>query len=103
MARSGIGVWLMPDNSSSGELENFVEKMIPSSDPVWPQSQKYIDKVREEHRVFKQKKTLRAKVHAWLATRKEPRRMGLAIKAGDLDTTVPNSAAFVDWLRTLFQ
>ena len=98
-----IGVWLMPDNSSRGELENFIEKMIPSSDPVWPQSQKYVDDIRETHRAFKPKKTLRAKVHAWLATREDPRRMGLAIKARDLDTTEPNSTTFVDWLRTLFQ
>ena len=34
-----VGVWLMPDNQSSGELEDFIERMIPSSDPVWPLSE----------------------------------------------------------------
>ena len=29
--------------------------------------------------------------------------MALAVEAGDLDTTVPISTAFVDWLRKLFQ
>ena len=32
--RLRIGIWLMPDNSSTGELEDFVGSMIPSSDPV---------------------------------------------------------------------
>lgn len=100
--RLRIGLWLMPDNRSAGELENFVEKMIPAADPVWPLSQQYIDGIPEEHRAFKPKKIVRAQVHAWLATRAEPRRMGLAIKAGDLDASVPNSATFLDWLRRLF-
>ncbi len=97
-----IGIWLMPDNCSSGELENFVEKMIPSSDPVWPISQKYIDEIPLGDRLFKPKKTIRAKVYAWLATRERPFRMGLAIKAKELDINVPISVAFADWLRRLF-
>ena len=34
--RLRIGIWLMPDNSSIGELEDFVGSMIPCGDPVWP-------------------------------------------------------------------
>lgn len=100
--RLRIGIWLMPDNASAGELEDFVGKMIPAADPVWPHSQQYVDGIPEEHRAFKPKKIVRAQVHAWLATRAEPRRMGLAIKAGDLDASAPHSAAFLDWLRRLF-
>ena len=37
-----IGIWLMPDNQSLGELEDFVAEMIPDNDPVWPLSQDYI-------------------------------------------------------------
>lgn len=97
-----VGIWLMPDNQSSGELEDFVATMIPGADPVWPLSKRYICDIPLEHRKFTDKKTLRARVHAWLATRKEPRRMGLAIKAGDLDADAPNAKTFVDWLKRLF-
>ena len=45
-----IGVWLMPDNQSLGELEDFVAQMIPSGDPVWPLSQDYIDGIPAVHR-----------------------------------------------------
>ena len=98
-----IGVWLMPDNRSTGELEDFVGSMIPSGDPVWPLAEAYIEGIPPAERKFAPGKIQRAKVHAWLATREEPRRMGLAIKARDLVTDAANSAAFVDWLRTLFQ
>ena len=98
-----IGVWLMPDNRSTGELEDFVGSMIPSGDPVWPLSEAYIESIPPADRKFAPGKIQRAKVHAWLATREEPRRMGLAIKARDLVTDAANTAAFVNWLRTLFQ
>ena len=93
----------MPDNRSTGELEDFVGSMIPSGDPVWPLSEAYIEGIPPAERKFAPGKIQRAKVHAWLATREEPRRMGLAIKARDLVTDAANTAAFVNWLRTLFQ
>ena len=97
-----IGIWLMPDNISPGELEDFVEQMIPHNDPVWPLSRTYIDGIPQEDRMFTNGKILRAKVHAWLATRREPRRMGSAIRANDLNINVPVATNFVTWLRRLF-
>ena len=98
-----IGIWLMPDNRSTGELEDFVGSMIPSGDPVWPRAESYIDGIPQADRKFAPGKTQRAKVHAWLAARESPRPMGLAIKARDLDTNAANSTTFVKWLRKLFQ
>ena len=97
-----VGIWLMPDNNSEGELEDFVRRLIPSSDPIWPRAQGYIDSIPEVERKFTSKKALRAQVHAWLATRSRPRLMGTAIAAGDLDTTVPIAQCFVAWLCRLF-
>ena len=91
----------MPDNGSPGELEDFVRTMLPDDDPVWPSSEKYIDEIREEHRKFR-KKVLRAKVHAWLATREQPGRMGAAIKEGDLKVEGALAGSFCDWLRRVF-
>ena len=97
-----VGVWLMPDNMSPGELENFVEKMIPCDDAVWPLSQDYIDRIPKAERKFAKGKTLRAKVHAWLAARREPRKMGQAIGAGDLNIKTTDAQHFVNWLGDLF-
>lgn len=98
-----IGIWLMPDNQSSGELEDFVSRMIPDNDPVWPRSQRYIDGIPKEDRKFSDKKTERAKIHAWLATRKDPRKMGTAIYSEDLRVDGKLSTDFAAWLRELFK
>lgn len=100
--RPSVGIWLMPDNQAPGELEDFVEAMIPPGDPVWPLAQKYIDGIPRNNREFAEGKIQRAKVHAWLAARENPRQMGAAIHARDLDTAVPLCQAFADWLQRLF-
>ena len=97
-----VGIWLMPDNQSTGELEDFVQKMIPRDDVVWPLSEAYIDSIPAAEQKFTQGKILRAKVHAWLATRDRPRLMGAAIHAGDLNLNEPNSERFASWLQRLF-
>ena len=98
-----VGIWLMPDNSSPGELEDFVAEMIPDDDPIWPRSQRYIDCIPECDRKFSEKKTQRARIHAWLATREDPRRMGTAIGTGDLRVDGRLSTNFAEWLRRLFR
>ena len=92
----------MPDNEATGELEDFIKTMLPDADPIWPCSTRYIDGIAPEHRKFKEKKELRAKVHAWLSTRKQPGRMGAAIKEGDLQIDGELAVSFADWLRRLF-
>lgn len=97
-----VGVWLMPDNQSIGELEDFVARMIPSNDPVWPLSEDYIEGIPLADRKFAENKTQRAKVHAWLAAREDPRQMGQAIRARDLEVSGELCEKFVVWLRRLF-
>ena len=101
-ARPRIGIWLMPDNTSAGELEDFVAQMIPTEDPVWPLSLSYIEGIPEADRKFSEKKKLRAQLYAWLAAREDPRRMGLAIRARDLKVDGDLSKKFVAWLNGLF-
>ena len=96
------GIWVMPDNISSGELEDFVLQMVPSKDSIWPSSQKYIDSISTTQRKFSPEKTDKAKLYAWLATRKEPFRMGAAINANDLNVNGHLCQSFVNWLAKLF-
>lgn len=97
-----VGIWLMPDNGSSGELEDFVVRMIPDGEEVWPLSQRYIEEIPEAERKFSVKKKLRAQLYAWLAAREDPRQMGLAIRARDLEVDGELSNTFVAWLTKLF-
>ena len=98
-----IGIWLMPDNSSRGELEDFIARMIPERDEVWPLSQHYIDGIPKRERKFKPKKTRRAQIHAWLAAREDPRLMGAAIGAKDLELDGVLCQRFIAWLTELFK
>ena len=97
-----IGVWLMPDNRSAGEIEDFVQQMIQHDDPAWPLAQRYIRDIPEEARKFRPHKTSRAELHAWLATREEPGFMGSAIGRGDLETGGPLCTEFAEWIERLF-
>lgn len=102
VGRPRVGVWLMPDNRSQGELEDFVAQLIPAGDPVWPLAERYVSDIPPDARRFKPGKSLRARIHAWLATRAEPRKMGEALGVGDLDATAPLATTFAEWLRAVF-
>ena len=102
-SRPRVGVWLMPDNCSPGELEGFVAKMIPACDAVWPLSQRYIDGIPEADKKFSEKKQPRAQLYAGLAAREDPRLMGMAIRARDLEVDGPLCQEFVAWLTRLFR
>lgn len=97
-----IGVWLMPDNRSTGEIEDFVQRMIPHDDPAWPLAQQYIRDIPEGAKKFRATKTSRAGLHAWLATREKPGFMGSAIGRGDLETDGPLCTEFAEWIERLF-
>lgn len=96
------GIWVMPNNADVGELEDFVLQMMPANDSIWPLSQSYIDNISMAERKFSPDKTDKAKLYAWLSTRREPSRMGAAINANGLETTGPLCQSFVSWLTRLF-
>jgi len=98
-----VGIWLMPDNKSSGELEDFVQQMIDSDDPVWPRSVSYIDGIPAEDRKFRKKKEMKAKVYAWLSTIEPPGLMGYAISSGNLHCDGHLCKSFVAWIEKLFE
>ena len=102
VGRPRVGVWLMPDNRSPGELEDFVARLIPEGDAVWPLAGRYVSGIPADARRFKPGKIMRARIHAWLATRAEPRKMGAAIAVGDLNATAPLATTFAEWLRAVF-
>ncbi len=93
-----VGIWLMPDNIAPGALEDFVAKMLPDSDPVWPLAVDYIEKVPRSALFTSCSK---ARIHAWLATRQR-HLMGANIGEGTLDTHGSLCRSFLTWLEHLF-
>jgi hypothetical protein len=97
-----VGIWIMPDNHSSGELEDFVIEMIPDHDAVWPRSVGYVDGIPIKERKFAPSKTARAKLYAWLATCERAPHIGAAIGDGVFDLQTDGCQAFVRWIERLF-
>ena len=98
-----IGIWVMPDNASTGELEDFAAQMIPDSDNVWLPAQRYINQIPHVERKFDDSKVMKSHVHAWLAARRRPGLIGLAVRDGDLNVNNPLSQRFLRWLTTLYR
>lgn len=100
-----VGVWVMPNNVSEGEIEEFIDGMIPNA-PVRALARNYIEQALNEPSddpgLLMPGKRLRGEVHAWLATRRQPRHMGAAISAGYLNTGSESCRSFMAWLRQLF-
>lgn len=97
-----VGIWLIPDNASTGELEDFVMQMIPEGDPIWPRSKRYIGEIPQADRKFREDKARRAELYAWLAARENPRQMGSAIGSHDLNVDGDLCRNFLAWLKALF-
>ena len=100
--RPWFGAWIMPDNSSSGAIEDFAAKLIPRRDALWQHATDAIDRIPGEHRRFPPVRRAKAQIHTWLAWQESPGSpMGQAITKGDLDAKAPLAEAFVAWLHRL--
>lgn len=97
-----IGIWVMPDNSSTGALEDFVGKLISDGDALWPKAQVDVNNIPAAERRFKGTYLSKAYVYTWLAWQEQPgTRMGQTFKKRYLDPNHPQATAFVDWVKRL--
>ncbi|MFN0074215.1 MAG: DUF3226 domain-containing protein [Chloroflexota bacterium] len=98
-----VGLWLMPDNSTNGILEDFIRILVPSSNPLFLHVERSVDSIPSTERLFSELSRPKAVIHTWLAWQREPGRpIGTAITARYLDASVPQVGVFINWLRQLF-
>lgn len=101
--RPKVGIWIMPDNTSVGAVEDFVSALVPSGDTLWPLAATTVSHVITVERRFIPSYQPKAIMHTWLAWQAEPGRpMGQAITKRFLDPSLPNATTLCTWLRTLF-
>jgi hypothetical protein len=100
--RPWFGAWIMPDNASSGALEDFSARLVRENDALWSRAGDAIDGIPHELRRFTAGQRGKAHIHTYLAWQKSPGSpMGQAITQGNLDAQAPLATAFVGWLRRL--
>ena len=98
-----LGVWIMPNNQTSGILEDFLRFLVPQPNILFDHVRCSVAAIPEGKRRFKPLDEPKAIIHTWLAWQKEPGRpFGTAITARFLDSNVPEVDGLVDWLRRLF-
>lgn len=98
-----VGVWLMPDNLSSGMLEDFAHLLLPPLDKLWERAVQAVEGIPDEERLFKSTYLSKAKIHTWLAWQKEPGKpMGQALNVGYLQPNAEPAQRLVAWIKRLF-
>jgi len=98
-----VGIWIMPDNRTTGILEDFLKFLVPAGSPLFDHVNSSIDAIPESERRFSPLAQPKAIIHTWLAWQEEPGKpYGTAITMKFLDPHVPQADELVSWLNRLF-
>lgn len=98
-----VGIWLMPDNRTSGIPEDFLRFLVPVDSPLLTHVEHSVDGIPPAERRFSDQDRPKAVIHTWLAWQEHPGKpLGTAITVRYLDAGVQEAGAFIDWLRRLF-
>ncbi len=100
-----VGVWLMPNNKISGNLEDFMSFLIPKDDVLKPNAEAALAELESKAiNRYAAKDRSKALVHTWLAWQESPGSpLGQSITRRYLDTDEQNCKNLIDWLTKLFQ
>ncbi|RLT43393.1 MAG: hypothetical protein DWI57_04410 [Chloroflexi bacterium] len=99
-----IGVWMMPNNALTGNIEDFSRLLIDSADPLILMAEETVAAL-EQRNMQRYRPAHRSKslLHTWLAWQDPPGMpMGTALTAKALNPESPLAAQFVDWIQRLF-
>ena len=100
-----FGLWIMPDNRTSGMLEHFTTMLIPADDDLLPVVDETLSRL--ESNGMNRYSTVhheKARIHTWLAWQESPGTpMGLAITKKYLTSQPSAYGAFTEWLKSLFE
>ena len=100
--KSRIGVWIMPDNSSSGILEDFLKTLVKAGDRLLSHSQRATDEAIQLGATFSAEAKPKAMIHAWLAWQEKPGcPFGIALKSHYFDHNSVTAKRFVNWIKQL--
>ncbi|HVK56919.1 MAG TPA: DUF3226 domain-containing protein [Burkholderiales bacterium] len=98
-----VGIWLMPNNQTTGILEDFLRLLVPQPNMLFTHAERSIDSIPQELRLFSEVAKPKVLIHTWLAWQRKPGKpLGLSITARFLDPTLPAADDLVSWLKRVF-
>ena len=100
-----LGVWIMPDNVTDGDLEIFLRHLVPEgSKPLWDHAVQSTASAKGIGAPYNDCHCHKANLYTWLAWQDEPtQRQGEALTKKILDSHAPSATLFVKWFRQLYQ
>ena len=102
--KTRVGVWMMPDNSRPGMIEDFLRSLIDAGDTLIVHADASTQTAKREHSArFIDVDQGKAVLACWLAWQEEPGKpYGTAVTAGFFQHDRPSAIAFVSWFRRLY-
>jgi hypothetical protein len=100
-----FGIWMMPDNQTSGMLETFLSYLLPEeTEELWGFAKLSTTEARQKGAKFTETHYDKAQIYTWLAWQEPPgRQLHDAIKQKILHPTHPRASVFMQWFRDLYQ
>lgn len=101
-----VGIWIMPDNTGNGMIEDFFKYFIPADDLLLPHINSSIDQLNSEPFSYIPQPRSKAEIRTWLAWQKKSEsRMGYALREKKRNFNFNNdiSGKFIIWLQRLFE
>ena len=96
-----VGVWIMPNNTIPGILEDFIGFLVPEDDALMNYSVQTVENLPEKR--FRESYRSKAIIHTWLAWQNEPGTpLSAAITKNYLDCDKECVRSFIGWLNCLF-
>lgn len=98
-----LGIWIMPDNRSKGDLETFLRDLVPDQ-PLWNYAEGCTETAKKDWDApYRNAHTNKAKLYTWLSWQDPPvRNPGRAIESKALDANLPATQSFIQWFLELF-
>lgn len=100
-----FGLWIMPDNSSGGDLETFLKYLVPPAvKPTWEYAVSCVAQARTNGCPCREPHITKAHLYTWLAWQDPPGQLpGMALTRRILDARQPRASAFVRWFMQLYR
>lgn len=99
-----IGVWIMPDNISSGMVEDFALSLVEPTDVLMQKAESIIVEIEKEGiGRYKKGHRSKAKIHTYLAWNDEPGMpIGQAVTKKVLNSNIESAQEFLNWVKRVF-
>jgi hypothetical protein len=100
-----FGVWLMPDNTSPGDLETFLRYLVPDTqEHLWHLACDSVAAAAAGGAKCRDRHVPKANLYTWLAWQDPPGQSpGLALTKKILDPQSECAGSFVQWFKKLYR